>query len=260
MILDVSRSGHGEPLVLIHGLGSARTIWKPLSKLLNNSFDIIAVDLPGHGTSSLTRDTKMAPMDLADHVRQTLDSLDVDKAHIVGNSLGGWTALEFAAAFPERTLSVTGLAPAGMRERPLIKADWRLKVNRRLALTVRPFIPVMVSVRPLRAIGFAHNSPRWRCWSKEVCRDAAWAMASATGYDLALAGTFHRVADCTSRIPVSVPVTIIFGDSDNTLPPHTSQTRRYLPPHAVWQTWPQCGHAIQLDYPDKVADLIRGHL
>lgn len=260
MILNFSRTGRGIPLVLIHGLGSANTIWKPLIPFLVNDFDIIAVDLPGHGITPFPRDTKMTPRNLAEHVRETLDSVGVSQAHLVGNSLGGWTAMEFAAAFPDRTLSVTGLAPAGMRERALTRSDWRLKANRRLARAVRPFIPLMVSLEPLRAVGFARNSPIWRSWSKEVCQDAARAMAFAPGYDAALSGTFHHVADCTLQIPERIPVTIVFGDTDNTLPAHTSQTRRYLPEHGTWITWEQCGHAIQLDYPERVADLILGQL
>lgn len=260
MILDYTRVGSGSTsLVLVHGLGSARTIWKPLLTLLEQDFDIIAVDLPGHGTSPFPVGTLMTPRDLAEHVRETLDAAGVSKAHLVGNSLGGWTVLEYAAAFPDRTLSVLGLAPAGMRERPLGHADWRLKVNRRLARFVRPIIPLMVRFQPLRAIGFSRNSPIWKTWSKEICLDAARAMAGAVGYDAALEGTFHSVAECTNKIPSSIPITIIFGDTDNTLPPHTSQTRKYLPVHAEWRVWENCGHAIQLDYPERVAELIHDH-
>lgn len=258
MILDYTRRGFGTtPLVFIHGLGSARTIWKPLLALLETEFDLVAVDLPGHGTTPFPTGTKMTPRDLAAHVHDTLDSLNIKTAHIIGNSLGGWAGLEFAAAYPDRTLSVIGLAPAGMREHPLQHSDWRLMGTRRLARAVKPFMSSMIRYAPLRAIGFAFNSPIWRTWSLETCLDAGHAMAGATAYKEMLQGTFNVVADCTLKIPASIPTTIIFGDSDNTLPPHTSQSRKYLPPHGQWITWERCGHAIQLDYPARVADLIR---
>lgn len=256
MILKYTRSGQGTPIVLIHGLGSAHTIWKLLTPMLVSNNDVIAVDLPGHGLSPFPARTPMSPRDLAKHVHDTLDAIGVGKVHLVGNSLGGWTALEFAAAYPERTLSVVALAPAGMRQTPLLRADWRLKFNRRLARTLRPVIGLIIRYERLRAIGFAHNSPIWKTWSIETCRDAARAMATASGYDAALSGTFGKVADCTMTIPASIPVTIVFGDTDNTLPTTTSQSRQYLPPHGKWLTWTNCGHAIQLDYPREVAELI----
>lgn len=256
MILNYSRSGHGEPLVLIHGLGSAQTIWKLLTPLLEPHFDVIAVDLPGHGTSAFPPGTPMSPRDLAQHVADTLDSLGINRAHLVGNSLGGWTALEFAAAFPERTATVVALAPAGMRETPLVRKDWRLTFNRRLARTLRPLLGLMVRYERLRAIGFAHNSPIWKTWSMQTCQDAARAMAQAEGYDAALVGTFGKVASCSAFIPETIPLHIVFGDTDNTLPAQTSQSRAYLPAHAHWTTWEKCGHAIQLDYPQRVAELV----
>lgn len=256
MILDYTRSGQGVPVVLVHGLGSARTIWKLITPELSRNHDVIAVDLPGHGTSAFPPDTAMSPRDLADHVRETLDALGLDRVHLVGNSLGGWTVLEFAAAFPARTLSVVALAPAGMRQTPLLHGDWRLKFNRRLARALRPFIGLLVRYPRLRALGFARNSPIWQTWSQETCLDAARAMAGARGYDAALSGTFGKVASCTAQIPEQIPVTIIFGDTDNTLPPHTSQSRQYLPPHAQWVTWDKCGHAIQLDYPQRTVKAI----
>ena len=93
MILNYERVGSGSPLVLIHGLGSARTIWKLVIPRLSENFDVIAVDLPGHGATPFPDNTAMSPRDLAAHVAETLDSIGVSQAHLVGNSLGGWTAL-----------------------------------------------------------------------------------------------------------------------------------------------------------------------
>jgi len=109
----------------------------------------------------------------------------------------------------------------------------------------------------LRAFGFARNSPVWETWSLETCRDAAQAMASSRGYDTALTGTLGRVASCTATIPSTIPVTVVFGDTDTILPPTTSQSRRYMPAHGRWLEWERCGHAPQLDVPDRVVELVR---
>jgi len=256
-MLSHDRTGGGDPLVLIHGLGSARTVWKLVTPALARSFDVISVDLPGHGQTSWVAGTAMDPRSLADSVRATLDELGIQRAQFAGNSLGGWVALELAASAPDRVASVTALAPAGMRDRPLEKVSLGFRINRYLAVGLRPIAPVILRNDRLRALGFARNSPVWKTWSIETCRDAADAMAGCKGYDAALAGILHRLADCTLRIPSTIPVTIVFGDTDNALPPSTSQSRRHAPAHARWLEWERCGHAIQLDYPDRVVELIR---
>lgn len=256
MTLSYDRAGAGEPLVLIHGLGSARTVWKLVTPALAKRFDVVTVDLPGHGRTPWVAGTAMDPRALADSVRATLDTLGIPRAHVVGNSLGGWTALELAAAYPDRIGSVIALAPAGMRDRPLAKITLGYRINRYLAVGFRPVMPVMLKYERLRAIGFARNSPIWKQWSIETCRDAADAIATSQGYDAALAALVGRVASCAAKIPESIPLTVVFGDTDTILPPSTSQSRRHLPPHGRWLEWERCGHAIQLDYPDRVVALI----
>lgn len=256
MTLSFDRTGTGEPLVLIHGLGSARTVWSLVTPALAKTFDVIAVDLPGHGRTPWVAGTPMDPRSLAEAVSETLDALGVRRAHLLGNSLGGWTALELAAAAPDRIASVTALAPAGMRERPLARVSFAFKLNRYLAVALRPLLPQILGSERLRGVGFARNSPVWRTWSIETCRDAAEAMATSRGYAPALNGILGRMAECTARIAPSIPVTIVFGDTDVVLPARTSQSRRHLPPHARWLEWDRCGHAIQLDHPARVVALV----
>lgn len=256
-MLAFDRRGSGPSLVLIHGLGSARTVWKLVTPELAKSFDVIAVDLPGHGETPWVPGTAMDPRALGDSVRATLDAIGVKRAHLVGNSLGGWTAIELAAATPDRVASIVALAPAGMRDTPLDKVAMSFRINRYLARGLRPIMPTMLKYERLRALGFARNSPVWKTWSLETCRDAAEAMASAEGYDAALQGILHRVAESALRIPSTIPFTVVFGDTDTVLPPSTSQSRKYMPSHARWLDWETCGHGVQLDCPDKVIALIR---
>lgn len=256
MRLNYTRTGSGPSVVLLHGLGSAATIFKPLVRVLSQKFDVINMDLPGHGATPFIPGTPMSPQALASHVIETLDGAGVEKAHFVGNSLGGWVALEIAAAHAERTMSVVALAPAGMRDKPLTHSDLLLSFNRLLARSLKPLISLLVPLKFMRAIGFSRNSPLWQEWSLETCRDAAEAMASSRGYSYALRASFGKVADCALAIAPTIPVVVVFGDTDNILPAHVAQSRAFLPAHGRWLTWENCGHAIQLDYPEKVAALI----
>ncbi|MBA3359000.1 MAG: alpha/beta fold hydrolase, partial [Thermoleophilaceae bacterium] len=116
--LAYDRSGSGKPLVLVHPLGADRGMWEPVLPLLAGRHDTIAVDMPGFGESpELPEDVPATARAIAASVEATLDSLGIDCAHVAGNSLGGWVALEFAKT--ERCLSVTTLCAAGFWGRPL---------------------------------------------------------------------------------------------------------------------------------------------
>jgi pimeloyl-ACP methyl ester carboxylesterase len=111
--LAFTRCGSGAPLVLLHGLGSARDAWLPVTGSLARHFDVIALDLPGFGGSApLPAFEEPHPARLAQSVAATLRALDIEHPHIVGNSLGGWVALELAAIIAPA--SVTLLSPAGL--------------------------------------------------------------------------------------------------------------------------------------------------
>ncbi len=77
-------------------MGSAATAWQLVVPELSKTNRVITVDLPGHGQTELPAGIDMSPKSLAEYVLKTMDSLNISKAHLVGNSLGGWTALELA--------------------------------------------------------------------------------------------------------------------------------------------------------------------
>src|SRR5215217_6660227 len=108
--LDSHRGGSGEPLVLLHGIGHTWRGWKPMLPQLERSFDVLALDLPGFGHSSpLPAGVEPTPEALADAVEDAMDEAGVTAAHLAGNSLGGWIALELARR--ERALTVTAISP-----------------------------------------------------------------------------------------------------------------------------------------------------
>ena len=254
MKLRATLTGTGQPLLLIHGLGSAATAWKPLLKDLQAHYRVITVDLPGHGQTPLEHGIALDPHSLAQLVLQVLDENQIDKAHIVGNSLGGWVALELAATAPERVLSVVGLAPAGLWLKPGISRVRGEARARAMARTLHKSAPKLLKYKFARQIGFSTVSPRWDALDVETCVDATVAMGTSRGYfptwDAFLGKRFDE------EISPNIPVTIIFGDTDNTLPVHTSQERSLAPQHAKWIVIPQCGHAPMWDHPKTVLSYI----
>jgi pimeloyl-ACP methyl ester carboxylesterase len=111
-MLNHHRGGLGEPLVLMHGIGSRWQVWSPVLETLERERDVIALDLPGFGASPMAPHEQPRSLEtLTDSVVELLDELSLERPHVAGNSLGGWLALELAKR--GRASSVTALSPAG---------------------------------------------------------------------------------------------------------------------------------------------------
>ena len=252
MILKTSTHGSVStlPIILIHGMGSASTAWQTVVPELSKTHRVITVDLPGHGASELPPGTDMSPKALAEYVIETMDALSIEKAHVVGNSLGGWTALEMAAAKPERVASVLGLAPAGLWLAPFNVRYPGTAIARNLASSLKVVSPFGLKYEWGRKLGFGDVSPQWRKYSYQLCLDATLALANSAGYFPAWDALLKRRFD--EKVSPTVPVTIVFGDSDKTLPASSCQEKSLAPAHSTWLNWESCGHAPMWDYPELV--------
>ena len=252
--LHTSISGSGEPLVLVHGMGSASTAFKPIRSLLEENFTVITIDLPGHGETPMLPGRPMDPHSLALNVLEELSEQGIENCHLAGNSLGGWVCLEMASTKPERIRSLTGLAPAGLWLNPYNARYPGTALARFLARYTYKFAPTALHFEVARKLGFADVSPRWQELSYEICLDATRAMAKADGYYPAWDGMLMKRFD--GKIPERVPVTIIFGDTDRTLPATTCQERSVAPQHSRWIIFPDTGHAPMWDSPRDVVNAI----
>lgn len=104
--------GSGTPLVLLHGLGGTWRVWTPVLPLVEAHHTVHALTLPGHaGGPPLPDGVTPSVAALVDGVAAELDRLGIDRAHLVGNSLGGWISLELARR--GRARSVVLFGPAG---------------------------------------------------------------------------------------------------------------------------------------------------
>lgn len=104
--------GSGSTLLLLHGLGGTWTIWKPVLALLERHHRVVALTLPGHfGGPPMPPGQPVTVETMADVLEQDLQARGIERPHVVGNSLGGWLALELARR--GRARSVTALSPAG---------------------------------------------------------------------------------------------------------------------------------------------------
>ena len=99
-------SGEGETLVFIHGLGSSNQDWAFQTAFFPAYFKTITYDVRGHGQSEKAKPPYSVPL-FAKDLKALLNNLELEKAHIVGLSMGGWIAFQFAIDYPEMVDSLT---------------------------------------------------------------------------------------------------------------------------------------------------------
>ena len=252
MPVAFQREGEGEPLVLVHANGMSRAAWRQVIPWLRDQRDVIAIDLPGHGESPpVPSHVVPAPPGFAHLLAQLLDQLGIHRAHVAGNSLGGWTALELAKL--GRARSVVALAPAGLWKRG----------------PIRPMVKLVAAHRAARArVGLARRLVRTRAGRSLLLRasvghpgrvpsdDAARLvqdLAGAAGFEQTLVATHLR--RFSGGRGLDVPVTVVFGTRDRIVPA-SARRRHELPEHTRWLEPEGLGHVPMWDDPRLVAQLV----
>lgn len=106
-MLNYELSGRGKiPLVLLHGFMENLTIWEEMENHLSDQFTLIKIDLPGHGLSKNYKEIHTMEL-MASEVKKVTDSLNLEKFHLLGHSMGGYATLAFAEKFPQVLTSIT---------------------------------------------------------------------------------------------------------------------------------------------------------
>ena len=239
------RRGSGEPLLLIHSLGTDRNAWRPVLDRLAAERDVIAIDLPGFGESpSLEGDDRPSPPRLAAAVAQFLEEIGIARPHVAGNSLGGWVALELGLSGHAR--SVTAIAPAGLWARPL---GPKPSVARRIAQTVEPLLEKLMASAGARRLALAGTMAHPERVPAEDAVRLVRAYATAPGFATVNAamrsGVFSRLAD------IDVPVTLAWAEHDRLV-----ARPRSLPSQVRNVELKGCGHVPMWDDPEQVTAVL----
>jgi pimeloyl-ACP methyl ester carboxylesterase len=249
-LLPCTRAGSGEPLLLLHGLGTTRADFAQILPLLSEHFDVLAVDLPGQGDAEPI-DGRPTVTALADALEVDLDARGLAAVHILGNSLGARLALELARR--GRARSVVAIAPSGLSIPPE-----RVFQVTGMALSGA----ILRALRSFRRSASSHHLPRALLAG---LRARPWNAGSEEAD--ALAGGFGRAhfwrllvwaigADVATNLDaITCPVMLAQGSVDLIA---AGQTIRFLPfiSSAHFHVLPFAGHAAQGDVPALVADLV----
>ncbi|MCX4587444.1 alpha/beta fold hydrolase [Streptomyces sp. NBC_01481] len=248
------RAGKGEPLLLLHGIGHHWQAWEPVMGILAAERDVIAVDLPGFGTSPALPDGVSYDLATVGSVLGALcESLAIERPHVAGNSLGGLLALELGREKLVR--SVTALSPAGFWSPGERQYAFGMLLTMRRAAQVMP-LPLIEGLSRSTAGRAALTSsiyarPGRR--SPEAAVAETLALREATGFHQTLAA--GRDVLFTDDVP-DVPVTIGWGTRDRLLLRRQGIRAKHVIPAARLVRLPGCGHVPMNDDPALVARVI----
>lgn len=254
-------AGEGPPLVLLHGVGDNALDWRWVMPALARAHRVYAPDLPGSGGSARSVDADYSPAFFERFVAAFLDALGVERAAVVGNSLGGLAALRLALAEPERVAALGLLAGAGLGRRvsPALRS-LALPGYGRLAVAWGKR-PPGAAQRALGRAGLLFGSPRGipAKWLEEQYRLARLSgfLESQLATVRAQVGLRGQREIVLARLPsLRVPTLVVWGERDRVLPPAQAREAISRIPDGSLELIPACGHLPQVERPERVAEVL----
>ncbi|WP_054815469.1 alpha/beta fold hydrolase [Nocardia arizonensis] len=252
--LNHHRTGRGEPLVLVHGIGSRWQVWEPIIDILAREFDVIAVDLPGFaGSAPLPGPTTVDT--LTDALADFLAAQGIERPHLAGNSMGGLIALRLGARGLAR--SVTAYSPIGFWDTAgRVWCQRSLTAARGLVGPLRPLMPRILDTAAGRtAFLYLVFGKPWAL-DAQVALDTAEGAAGAPAFAEALA-SFDTATLGDIGALADIPVTVAWGNRDILLT-YATQSRRAksVLPHARHVTLHGSGHTPFYDDPAGCARVL----
>lgn len=256
-------AGEGEPVILLHGGPSQALQFVPIMSALERQFHLVAPDLPGFG---LTQEFDWRILGIPELARRyagsLMDEIGFERAHLVGNSIGGYWCLRFAMAHPERVdkLAMLGGTYGLDRSLPLfLRLAGRRGLNRFLFATI--FRPSLRGTRIMyKSLGndVEMIPPEYlECeYMHSTLRKVRRATFSATGEATTLRGVPRKYYLREELTNISIPTLFIWGDRDAAVPLESGKEAVGLMPNARLEVVADAGHLPWWDEPERCTKLL----
>lgn len=256
-------AGSGPAILLIHGIGDNSTTWSAVQSKLAQRFTVIAPDLLGHGRSDKPRaDYSVAAY--ANGMRDLLSVLDIDRVTVVGHSLGGGVAMQFAYQFPQLVERLILVGAGGVTKDVNIALRFASlpMASEALALLRLPLVlPALQTIGHaagalLGSTGIGRDLPD----VLRILADLPEPTASS-----AFARTLRAVVDRRGQVVTmldrcylteSVPVQIIWGAHDSVIPVGHARLAHAAMPGSRLEIFEDAGHFPFHDDPDRFVEAV----
>jgi len=254
------RGGAGPPLVCLHGFTGTWRAWDLVLPHVERRHDVLAPTLLGHAGGPRL-DGPLTAASVPDAVERAMDVAGFPTAHLVGNSLGGFVALELAAR--GRAESVVALAPAGGWDGDSAWSAGMLRSFMAMQDQLRAAAPhaeaiVATAEGRRRVTELLVEHPEHI--PPDLAAHIMQGVASATGVRAMVEYALREGYPTLDASRIDCPVRIVWGTADRLLPWPSAAVRfrRDWLPHADWVELEGVGHCPQLDVPLEAAQLILG--
>jgi pimeloyl-ACP methyl ester carboxylesterase len=248
--ISTIEAGIGPAVIAVHGLGATKGSFLPTVAALSGQFRMIALDLPGFGDSDKPIGARYDARYFADVIADLLDALELDRAHLIGNSLGGRIALEVGFQHPERVDRLGLLAPslAWRRSRPWASL---LRLTRPelglLQLAPRPVVEAIVN----RVVPGAGNG-----WAAAGVDEFLRAYLTPSGRAAFYAAARHIYLEAPdgdtgfwTRLPNLSPEALFVWGRKDTLVPISFERHVHDALPSAQHLELDCGHVPQIERP-----------
>jgi pimeloyl-ACP methyl ester carboxylesterase len=257
-VIAIDQTGQGRPLVLLHGVGASRTVWRHVTSALAEDRRVIAPDLPGFGEST-PADSGFDLGTTAAALADVLADLAGEPFDLLGNSLGGAVAVALAAARPDLVRRLVLAAPAGFASRrPSIAAAAGALADGLVTARREIGAPLAGSATARRALLWGAIAEPQRLPADDA-RMMILASAGSTRIGPAVEAVLR--ADLRPQLRrVEAPLGVIWGWRDRIVPIATLRTIRAVRPDAVVSTIPRAAHVPQVERPQEFVIAVRSVL
>lgn len=237
--------------MLLHGIGMSGAAWKPMEPYLRAAgIEPVALDCPGFGTRPAPEDGSTIPAQ-AEALAEELDERALERPAVVGNSMGGWLALELARrGRAGRVVAISPTGSGGRRER--VWCDWMVRGTRAAAHAPLPNA-VMRNPVARNLLNRVMMSRGHRADPAELLEQKR-VLEAAPGFDAAAA--YMREQTLERPEEIRCPVLVMRGTADKLI--RTPQCRRLAEelPDATLVRLPGLGHLPMYDDPELVAEIV----
>jgi pimeloyl-ACP methyl ester carboxylesterase len=253
--IAIDDSGHGQPLVLLHGVGASRAVWRRVTPALAEDRHVIAPDLPGFGESDPAAD-RFDLDTVAAALAVPLAARAGEPFDLLGNSLGGAVALKLAVLRPDLVRRLVLSAPAGFAPRPSpvagaagVLSDPVVRVRRLVG------VPVARNSTARRALLWGAIAEPHRL-SADDARMMLRSSRGSTSIGAAVAAVLR--ADLRSELDrLEGPLGVIWGWRDRIIPISTLRFIRAARPDVIVVTIPRAAHVPQVEHPAEFVAAVR---
>jgi 4,5:9,10-diseco-3-hydroxy-5,9,17-trioxoandrosta-1(10),2-diene-4-oate hydrolase len=255
--LHYHEAGEGSPLVLLHGSGPGVSAWSNFRgnlPVLARTFRTVMPDMPGFGLSPLPTLDRAYPRIAADAVCELLDELGIDRAAVLGNSMGGYVAAELALAHPDRVDRLVLMGPGGLAAN-VLGPDPSEGARRLFDFMMKPSRDAMEA--------WVDTMVANKAVVDDQLLDERMANATRPGAMESAGAIFGSLASFPEEVPlwaraskITTPTLITWGRDDRMLPFEGALFAFRQLPNAELHVFSGCGHWAQVERKDEFERIV----